>query len=49
MAVKTAMDTPYGYTPTGKDTGVVKSKGKSNIPAHEGLRRSIFERENPRG
>ncbi|MDA0312496.1 MAG: lipoyl synthase [Gemmatimonadetes bacterium] len=37
MAVKTAMDTPYGYTPTGKDTGVVKSKGKSNIPAHEGL------------
>jgi lipoyl synthase len=37
MSVKTATDTPYGYAPTGKNTGVVKPKGKSDIPAHEGL------------
>ena len=29
--------TPYGYAPTGKDTGVVKPKGKSDIRAHEGI------------
>jgi len=28
---------PYGYTPTGKNTGKVKSKGTSKIRAHEGL------------
>ncbi len=33
----TATKTPYGYAPTGKDTGRVKPKGKSAIPAHEGL------------
>ena len=27
----------YGYAPAGKDTGVVKPKGKSKIRAHEGL------------
>jgi lipoic acid synthetase len=26
-----------GYAPTGKDTGVVKPKGTSRIPAHEGV------------
>ncbi|MEJ2203072.1 MAG: lipoyl synthase [Gemmatimonadota bacterium] len=26
-----------GYAPTGKDTGVVKPKGTSRIPAHQGL------------
>ena len=30
-------DTPKGYAPTGKDTGVVKPKGSSRIRAHEGL------------
>ena len=30
-------DTPRGYAPTGKDTGVVKPKGSSRIKAHEGL------------
>jgi len=34
---RTATDTPYGYAPTGKDTGVVKPKGTSRIRAHEGL------------
>lgn len=34
---KTAMETPYGYAPTGKDTGLVKPKGTSKIRAHEGL------------
>ena len=34
---KTATEAPYGYAPTGKDTGVVKPKGKSDIRAHEGL------------
>lgn len=33
---KTATET-YGYAPAGKDTGVVKSKGKPEIRAHEGL------------
>jgi lipoic acid synthetase len=28
---------PKGYAPTGKDTGVVKPKGTSEIRAHEGL------------
>ena len=31
---------PYGYAPTGKDTGVVKSKGKPNLhltEGHEGI------------
>ncbi len=37
MSLKTATDTPYGYAPTGKNTGVVKSRGKSAIRAHEGL------------
>ena len=27
----------YGYAPAGKDTGVVKPKGKSKIRAHEGV------------
>lgn len=31
------LDTPKGYAPTGKDTGVVKPKGTSKIRAHEGL------------
>jgi lipoic acid synthetase len=35
--VKTATETPYGYAPTGKDTGRVKPKGTSKIRAHEGL------------
>lgn len=30
-------ETPYGYAPEGKNTGVVKPKGKSEIRAHEGL------------
>jgi lipoic acid synthetase len=33
-------DAPYGYAPTGKDTGVVKSKGKPNLhltQGHEGI------------
>lgn len=34
---KTATEKPYGYAPTGKDTGVVKPKGTSKIRAHEGL------------
>ncbi len=29
-------DTPYGYTPGGKDNGVVKSKGKPNLHLREG-------------
>jgi lipoyl synthase len=29
-------DTPYGYTPGGKDTGVVKSKGKPTLHLAEG-------------
>jgi len=29
--------TPKGYAPTGKDTGVVKPKGTSEIRAHEGI------------
>ena len=29
--------TAYGYAPAGKDTGVVKPKGKSQIRAHEGV------------
>jgi lipoic acid synthetase len=37
MSLKTAPDTPYGYAPTGKNTGIVKPKGKSDIPAHKGL------------
>lgn len=28
---------PYGYAPSGKDTGVVRSKGRPEIRAHEGL------------
>jgi len=34
---KTATEIPYGYAPTGKDTGLVKPKGTSKIRAHEGL------------
>lgn len=30
-------ETPYGYAPTGKDTGTVKPKGRHKIKAHEGL------------
>lgn len=30
-------ETPKGYAPTGKNTGVVKPKGTSKIRAHEGL------------
>ncbi len=30
-------DAPGGYAPGGKDTGIVKPKGSSRIPAHEGL------------
>lgn len=33
----THTDTPRGYAPTGKNTGVVKPKGTSKIRAHEGL------------
>ncbi len=33
----TATETPRGYAPEGKDTGVVKPKGTSRIRAHEGL------------
>ncbi len=32
---KTATEIPYGYAPTGKDTGLVKPKGTSKIRAHE--------------
>ncbi len=32
-----ATETPRGYAPTGKNTGVVKPKGTSKIRAHEGL------------
>jgi len=35
--VSTDLDTPRGYAPTGKDTGLVKPKGTSKIKAHEGL------------
>jgi lipoic acid synthetase len=31
-------DTPKGYAPTGKNTGVVKPKGTSKIRAHDGLK-----------
>ncbi len=30
------IDTPYGYSPEGKDTGVVKSKGKPTLHLREG-------------
>ncbi len=33
----TMTETPRGYAPTGKNTGVVKPKGTSKIRAHEGL------------
>ncbi len=33
----TATDTPRGYAPGGKDTGVVKPKGHARIRAHDGL------------
>lgn len=29
---------PYGYAPSGKDTGLVRSKGRPSIRAHEGLK-----------
>jgi lipoic acid synthetase len=31
------VDSPKGYAPTGKNTGIVKPKGTSKIRAHEGL------------
>ncbi len=31
------MESPGGYAPSGKDTGLVKPKGSSSIRAHEGL------------
>jgi lipoic acid synthetase len=34
---KSATETPRGYAPAGKHTGVVKPKGTSRIKAHEGL------------
>ena len=34
---KTLMESPGGYAPGGKDTGLVKPKGSSSIRAHEGL------------
>ncbi len=33
----TLMESPGGYAPGGKDTGLVKPKGSSSIRAHEGL------------
>jgi lipoyl synthase len=37
MSANTAQpDTPYGYTPEGKNTGVVKSKGKPTLHLGEG-------------
>ncbi len=36
-AVSIDTDTPKGYAPAGKNTGVVKPKGSSRIRAHEGL------------
>ena len=35
--LKTLMESPGGYAPGGKDTGLVKPKGSSSIRAHEGL------------
>ena len=44
----TATDTPKGYAPEGKNTGVVKPKGTSRIRAHEGLETiGIRERKPP--
>ncbi len=34
---KTLLESSRGYAPGGKDTGLVKPKGDSNIRAHEGL------------
>ncbi len=35
--MKNGSTSTYGYAPAGKDTGVVKPKGRSAIRAHEGL------------
>ena len=34
---ETTLNAPGGYAPSDKDTGIVKPKGTSRIPAHEGL------------
>ena len=35
-ATVTSQDQPYGYTPEGKDNGIVKSKGKPTLHLRDG-------------
>lgn len=43
----TVTEVPGGYAPRGKETGIVKPKGSSRIPAHEGLALVPLEARKP--